>query len=169
MHVTLMLLQTLLWNPKEIFFFRVWSHNIDFTSYRLVCSDNSFLCQLLEHQVLLSSSIPSISGFWVNDSRDLTSEGKEHCFFSPLGNLSFIYLKLDIIHRKPVSWDSYSQIMTDKEKEWIIRLQMIQLQSENPHLDDYYYQVWLCISSERLSHPFARFNCFLMLIFKCIW
>uniref|UniRef100_A0A672Q734 Protein PAT1 homolog 2-like n=1 Tax=Sinocyclocheilus grahami TaxID=75366 RepID=A0A672Q734_SINGR len=43
-------------------------------------------------------------------------------------------------HRKPVSWDPYSQIMSDKEKEWIIRLQMIQLQSENPHLDDYYYQ-----------------------------
>uniref|UniRef100_A0A3B5KMG6 PAT1 homolog 2 n=1 Tax=Xiphophorus couchianus TaxID=32473 RepID=A0A3B5KMG6_9TELE len=30
--------------------------------------------------------------------------------------------------------------MTDKEKEWIIRLQMIQLQSENPYLEDYYYQ-----------------------------
>ncbi|XP_059386154.1 protein PAT1 homolog 2-like [Carassius carassius] len=30
--------------------------------------------------------------------------------------------------------------MSDKEKEWIIRLQMIQLQSENPRLDDYYYQ-----------------------------
>ncbi|XP_077062016.1 protein PAT1 homolog 2 [Siphateles boraxobius] len=43
-------------------------------------------------------------------------------------------------NRKPVSWDPYCQIMTDKEKEWIIRLQMIQLQSENPHLDDYYYQ-----------------------------
>uniref|UniRef100_A0A673KUD6 Protein PAT1 homolog 2-like n=1 Tax=Sinocyclocheilus rhinocerous TaxID=307959 RepID=A0A673KUD6_9TELE len=43
-------------------------------------------------------------------------------------------------HRKPVSWDPYSQIMSDKEKEWIIRLQMIQLQSENPGLDDYYYQ-----------------------------
>ncbi|XP_055031703.2 protein PAT1 homolog 2 isoform X2 [Misgurnus anguillicaudatus] len=42
-------------------------------------------------------------------------------------------------HRKPVTWDPYSHFMTDKEKEWIIRLQMIQLQSENPH-DDYYYQ-----------------------------
>ena len=31
--------------------------------------------------------------------------------------------------------------MSPKEKDWIIRLQMIQLQSENPHLDDYYYQV----------------------------
>ncbi|XP_066577830.1 protein PAT1 homolog 2 isoform X2 [Amia ocellicauda] len=38
-------------------------------------------------------------------------------------------------------WDPYSHIMTLKEKEWVIRLQMIQLQSENPHLDDYYYQV----------------------------
>uniref|UniRef100_A0A665WYK9 PAT1 homolog 2 n=1 Tax=Echeneis naucrates TaxID=173247 RepID=A0A665WYK9_ECHNA len=30
--------------------------------------------------------------------------------------------------------------MTAKEKEWITRLQMIQLQSENPYLEDYYYQ-----------------------------
>uniref|UniRef100_A0A8C5HQ67 PAT1 homolog 2 n=1 Tax=Gouania willdenowi TaxID=441366 RepID=A0A8C5HQ67_GOUWI len=30
--------------------------------------------------------------------------------------------------------------MTAKEKEWIIRLQMIQLQSENPYHEDYYYQ-----------------------------
>ncbi|KAG9350028.1 hypothetical protein JZ751_026381 [Albula glossodonta] len=43
-------------------------------------------------------------------------------------------------HRKTDSWDPHSQLMSLKEKEWIIRLQMIQLQSENPHLDDYYYQ-----------------------------
>ncbi|XP_018619836.1 protein PAT1 homolog 2 isoform X1 [Scleropages formosus] len=36
--------------------------------------------------------------------------------------------------------DPNGQLMSIKEKEWIIRLQMIQLQSENPHLDDYYYQ-----------------------------
>uniref|UniRef100_A0A6Q2YFD0 mRNA decay factor PAT1 domain-containing protein n=1 Tax=Esox lucius TaxID=8010 RepID=A0A6Q2YFD0_ESOLU len=41
--------------------------------------------------------------------------------------------------RKP-DWDPYCNIMSAKEKEWIIRLQMIQLQSENPNLDDYYYQ-----------------------------
>lgn len=33
--------------------------------------------------------------------------------------------------------------MTAKEKEWITRLQMIQLQSEHPYLEDYYYQVGL--------------------------
>ncbi|XP_036393893.1 protein PAT1 homolog 2 [Megalops cyprinoides] len=43
-------------------------------------------------------------------------------------------------HRKAEPWDPHGQLMSFKEKEWIIRLQMIQLQSENPHLDDYYYQ-----------------------------
>lgn len=31
--------------------------------------------------------------------------------------------------------------MTQKDKDWVIRVQMVQLQSKNPHLDDYYYQV----------------------------
>ncbi|XP_069741014.1 protein PAT1 homolog 2 [Narcine bancroftii] len=39
-----------------------------------------------------------------------------------------------------VAVDAYAKLMTDKEKAWVIKLQMIQLQSENPHLDDYYYQ-----------------------------
>lgn len=36
--------------------------------------------------------------------------------------------------------------MTRKEKDWVIKVQMVQLQSENLRLDDYYYQV----SSEML-------------------
>uniref|UniRef100_A0A3Q3MAT6 PAT1 homolog 2 n=1 Tax=Mastacembelus armatus TaxID=205130 RepID=A0A3Q3MAT6_9TELE len=43
-------------------------------------------------------------------------------------------------HIKPEGWDPYCNLMTVKEKEWITRLQMIQLQSENPYLEDYYYQ-----------------------------
>lgn len=31
--------------------------------------------------------------------------------------------------------------MTRKEKDWVVKVQMVQLQSENPCLDDYYYQV----------------------------
>lgn len=42
--------------------------------------------------------------------------------------------------RKSKDWDHYAELMSAKEKEWIIKLQMIQLQSENPHQDDYYYQ-----------------------------
>lgn len=45
------------------------------------------------------------------------------------------------ICRKPEGWDPYCNLMTAKEKEWITRLQMIQLQSEHPYLEDYYYQV----------------------------
>ncbi|XP_049755042.1 protein PAT1 homolog 2-like isoform X2 [Elephas maximus indicus] len=40
----------------------------------------------------------------------------------------------------PQQPDPYANLMTRKEKEWVIKVQMVQLQSENPHLDDYYYQ-----------------------------
>ncbi|RVE59529.1 hypothetical protein OJAV_G00189500 [Oryzias javanicus] len=50
--------------------------------------------------------------------------GQKHCVFQ----------------RKSEAWDPYCNLMTAKEKEWITRLQMIQLQSENPFLEDYYYQ-----------------------------
>ncbi|XP_036878066.1 protein PAT1 homolog 2 [Manis javanica] len=36
--------------------------------------------------------------------------------------------------------DPCADLMTRKEKDWVIKVQMVQLQSENPHLDDYYYQ-----------------------------
>ncbi|KAM9837949.1 protein PAT1 homolog 2 [Aulostomus maculatus] len=48
--------------------------------------------------------------------------------------------KQRLFHRKSEGWDPYCNLMTTKEKEWITRLQMIQLQSENPYLEDYYYQ-----------------------------
>ncbi|KAM9773271.1 protein PAT1 homolog 2 isoform 1-T1 [Syngnathus typhle] len=48
--------------------------------------------------------------------------------------------KQHTFQRKTYNSDPYCNLMTAKEKEWIIRLQMIQLQSENPYLEDYYYQ-----------------------------
>ncbi|XP_068610816.1 protein PAT1 homolog 2 [Brachionichthys hirsutus] len=48
--------------------------------------------------------------------------------------------KQHVFQRKPEGWDPYCNLMTAKEKEWITRLQMIQLQSEHPYLEDYYYQ-----------------------------
>ncbi|XP_008302282.1 protein PAT1 homolog 2 [Stegastes partitus] len=48
--------------------------------------------------------------------------------------------KQRVFQRKSEGWDPYCNFMTAKEKEWITRLQMIQLQSENPYLEDYYYQ-----------------------------
>ena len=37
--------------------------------------------------------------------------------------------------------DPYAGLMTRKEKDWIIKIQLIQLQTDNPYLDDYYYTV----------------------------
>lgn len=39
------------------------------------------------------------------------------------------------------SVDAYAGLMTQKEKDWIIKIQLIQLQTENPYLDDFYYTV----------------------------
>ncbi|MBN3312673.1 PATL1 protein, partial [Atractosteus spatula] len=36
--------------------------------------------------------------------------------------------------------DPYSNLMTPREKDWVARIQMMQLQSTDPYLDDYYYQ-----------------------------
>ncbi|KAF8764462.1 Protein PAT1 like protein [Argiope bruennichi] len=35
--------------------------------------------------------------------------------------------------------DEYAGLMTQKEKEWLIRIQMLQLKSENPYVEDYYF------------------------------
>lgn len=35
--------------------------------------------------------------------------------------------------------------MTQKEKEWVTKVQMMQLQSTDPYLDDYYYQVFFYV------------------------
>ncbi|XP_069800707.1 protein PAT1 homolog 2 [Dendropsophus ebraccatus] len=85
-------------------------------------------------------------------------------FFSPMGNTLQRFkvpghvTQLHPQHRRILSqrqrpqstsrkhWDHrpdpYASLMSQQEKEWVIKLQMIQLQSENPHLDDYYYQTY---------------------------
>uniref|UniRef100_A0A668AW71 PAT1 homolog 2 n=1 Tax=Myripristis murdjan TaxID=586833 RepID=A0A668AW71_9TELE len=45
-----------------------------------------------------------------------------------------------LLSQKKHGWDPYCNLMTAKEKEWITRLQMIQLQTVSPYLEDYYYQ-----------------------------
>ncbi|XP_030065407.1 protein PAT1 homolog 2 isoform X2 [Microcaecilia unicolor] len=47
--------------------------------------------------------------------------------------------------------DPYNCLMSPSEKEWVIKVQMIQLQSENPHLDDYYYQAYYEKLERKLS------------------
>ena len=38
--------------------------------------------------------------------------------------------------------DEYSGLMTPRERQWIVNIQLNQLKCENPFLDDYYYTVF---------------------------
>ncbi|XP_062998484.1 protein PAT1 homolog 2 isoform X2 [Elgaria multicarinata webbii] len=52
----------------------------------------------------------------------------------------------------PLELDPYAALMTLVEKDWVIKVQMLQLQSENPHQDDYYYQEYY----RKLEHKQAE-------------
>ncbi|KAM6426293.1 protein PAT1 homolog 2 isoform 2-T3 [Liasis olivaceus] len=53
---------------------------------------------------------------------------------------------------QPPEVDSFSALMSPIEKDWVIKVQMLQLQSENPQQDDYYYQEYYC----KLEHKQAE-------------
>ena len=38
--------------------------------------------------------------------------------------------------------DEYSNLMTQRERQWIVNIQLNQLKCDNPFLDDYYYTVF---------------------------
>ncbi|XP_029431598.1 protein PAT1 homolog 1 isoform X5 [Rhinatrema bivittatum] len=43
-------------------------------------------------------------------------------------------------HQDQLQKDPYANLMMQREKDWVSRIQMMQLQSTDPYLDDYYYQ-----------------------------
>jgi DNA topoisomerase 2-associated protein PAT1 len=51
-----------------------------------------------------------------------------------------------------------SGFMTQKEKDWVIRIQLLQLQTTDPENEDYYYQVLLFgnVSFKRVFRRFCR-------------
>lgn len=50
------------------------------------------------------------------------------------------------------SLDSYANLMTQKEKNWLIKIQMLQLNTENPYVDDYYYTMFLLKKTLQKKH-----------------
>ncbi|ELT88005.1 hypothetical protein CAPTEDRAFT_225516 [Capitella teleta] len=42
-------------------------------------------------------------------------------------------------YREERNGDPYANLMTEREKDWVIKIQLRQLQTDNPYLDDYYY------------------------------
>ena len=58
--------------------------------------------------------------------------------------------------------DPYAGLMTKKEQDWIIKIQLMQLQTDNPYLDDYYYTVSgdVCWRDNTMtSHCFCKNRC----------
>ncbi|KFW75430.1 Protein PAT1 1, partial [Manacus vitellinus] len=43
-------------------------------------------------------------------------------------------------HQEQIHKDPYANLMLQREKDWVSKIQMMQLQSTDPYLDDYYYQ-----------------------------
>lgn len=42
--------------------------------------------------------------------------------------------------------NSSDSLMTRKEKEWLLKIQLLQLNNQDPYYDDYYFQVIVCIT-----------------------
>ncbi|XP_042331632.1 protein PAT1 homolog 1 isoform X1 [Sceloporus undulatus] len=43
-------------------------------------------------------------------------------------------------HQEQIRKDPYANLMLQREKDWVSKIQMMQLQSTDPYLDDFYYQ-----------------------------
>lgn len=63
--------------------------------------------------------------------------------------------------------DEYRNLMTPRDKQWLIGIQLLQLNTETPYVDDYYYAVYRqrklrgrkenkCHKDNQLNHPFSQ-------------
>jgi len=49
--------------------------------------------------------------------------------------------------------DEYAGLMTQREKDWVVKIQLLQLHTDNPYVDDYYYTV-----STSCQHLYLSFS-----------
>lgn len=61
--------------------------------------------------------------------------------------------------REDVSKNEYSCLMSPREKQWLLNIQMLQLNTGTPYFDDYYYTV---------SYTFRRIHTYSWRIFYII-
>ncbi|XP_050392947.2 protein PAT1 homolog 1 isoform X2 [Patella vulgata] len=75
-----------------------------------------------------------------NQSSPARPYNKNHQRFQgPSYNRDYYYRPSHEQPRDGRSTDDFAGLMTQKEKDWIIKIQLMQLQTENPYIDDYYY------------------------------
>jgi len=48
---------------------------------------------------------------------------------------------VDREHGMPSGVDEYAGLMTQREKDWVVKIQLLQLHTDTPYVDDYYYTV----------------------------
>ena len=53
--------------------------------------------------------------------------------------------------RRRETEDEYAGLMSQRDKQWIINIQLSQLKCENPYTDDYYYTVYTARQEARLA------------------
>ena len=74
-----------------------------------------------------------------NHSPRQQDRGEHHHQFTDLEKK--IHSILTAAESGPNRFDPYAGIMSRREKEWLIKIQLLQLTSNEPELDDYYFQV----------------------------
>lgn len=78
-----------------------------------------------------------------NDNRSPRQQdrGEHHHQFTDLERKIHSILHAVETQSGPRRDDPYAGLMTRREKEWLIKIQLLQLTSNEPELDDYYFQV----------------------------
>lgn len=51
-----------------------------------------------------------------------------------------------------------SILMSSSEKQWVTKIQMMQIQTANPYEEDYYYQVYFYYMLDKWVFIIVRFN-----------
>lgn len=53
----------------------------------------------------------------------------------------FVTFNHEIYYRRTGNYDEYAGLMNNRERQWLLNIQIIQLATDKPHVDDYYYMV----------------------------
>lgn len=67
--------------------------------------------------------------------------------------------------REDLMKDDYAGLMTAREKQWLLNIQMLQLNTGTPYFDDYYYTVSRTISVTIIHFPMRVQSELLMMLY----
>lgn len=95
--------------------------------------------------------VPLLPRFDMNGQRSPVTGNEQQRYREPHPN--------EIEFSNATEKDPFAGLMTQKEKDYIIKIQMLQLQSQNPFADDYYYQIITMKRREQEQREKAAQDC----------